>query len=330
MAVDPGAVAVQDDWREKVPVLRPNVDPVAAQRAGVDITQVSAALNRAFSGERVGAYREGDTLVPIIARAPAAERDRAAALDNVQVYSPTAGRYLPVGQVVTGTALEWVDAIVRREDRFPTLKAQADPEPGALSGPVLERLKPQVEAIALPPGYALEWHGEDKASREANEGLALSAPYGFAAMVLAVVVMFNALRQPLVIWLTVPLAIVGVAIGLLLFRVPFEFMAILGFLSLIGMLVKNAIVLVDQADAERQAGKPGLAPVLDAAASRARPVLLGALTTILGVAPLLFDPFFKSMAVTIMFGLAFATLLTLIVVPLLYAVLFRIRDDAPA
>jgi len=111
--------------------------------------------------------------------------------------------------------------------------------------------------------------------------------------------------------------------------VPFEFMAILGFLSLIGMLVKNAIVLVDQADAERKAGKPGLAPVLDAAASRARPVVLGALTTILGVAPLLFDPFFKSMAVTIMFGLAFATLLTLIVVPLLYAVLFRIRDHAP-
>jgi multidrug efflux pump subunit AcrB len=149
-------------------------------------------------------------------------------------------------------------------------------------------------------------------------------------MVLAVVVMFIAVRQPLVIWLTVPLAVVGVAIGLLLFRVPFEFMAILGFLSLIGMLVKNAIVLVDQADAERRAGKPGLAPVLDAAASRARPVVLGALTTILGVAPLLFDPFFKSMAVTIMFGLAFATLLTLIVVPLLYAVLFRIRDHATA
>ncbi|QVL47223.1 MAG: efflux RND transporter permease subunit [Thiocapsa sp.] len=190
-------------------------------------------------------------------------------------------------------------------------------------------LRPAVEAIALPPGYALEWEGEYKASREANEGLALSAPYGFAAMVLAVVVMFNAVRQPLVIWLTVPLAIIGVTIGLLLIRVPFEFMAILGFLSLIGMLVKNSIVLVDQADAERRDGKAGLDAVLDAAVSRARPVFLGALTTILGVAPLLLDPFFKSMAVTIMFGLAFATALTLVVVPLLYAVLFRI-PDAPA
>ncbi|HSO82906.1 efflux RND transporter permease subunit [Thiocapsa sp.] len=330
MANDPDAVAIQDDWREKVPVLRPAVDPVAAQRAGVDATQISAALNRAFTGAQVGVYREGDTLVPIVSRAPLAERATADQLDNVQVYSPTAQRYLPVGQLVTGVDVAWEDAVIRRVNRFPTIKAQADPPPGELSGPLLERLRPEVEAIALPPGYALEWEGEYKASREANEGLALSAPYGFAAMVLAVVVMFNAVRQPLVIWLTVPLAIIGVTIGLLLFRVPFEFMAILGFLSLIGMLVKNSIVLVDQADAERRDGKAGLDAVLDAAVSRARPVFLGALTTILGVAPLLLDPFFKSMAVTIMFGLAFATALTLVVVPLLYAVLFRIQASGRA
>jgi multidrug efflux pump subunit AcrB len=146
-------------------------------------------------------------------------------------------------------------------------------------------------------------------------------------MVLAVVVMFNALRQPLVIWLTAPLALIGVTIGFLLFKVPFEFMAILGFLSLVGMLVKNSIVLVDEADSEIRAGKKKLEAVTDAAVSRARTVFLGALTTILGVAPLLADPFFKSMAVTIMFGLAFATVLTLVVVPLLYAALFRISSD---
>jgi multidrug efflux pump subunit AcrB len=326
MASDPGAVAIQDDWRQKVPVLRPAVDEVAATRAGVDVTQISAALNRAFTGQRVGVYREGDEMIPIVSRAPGAERGTAEALDNVLVYSPTAGRSLPVGQLVDGTEVEWVDAIIRRENRFPTIKAQADPLPGELAGPLLERLRPQIEAIELPPGYVLEWEGEYGASKEANEGLALSAPYGFAAMVLAVVVMFNAFRQPLVIWLTAPLAIIGVTIGLLLFRVPFEFMAILGFLSLIGMLVKNSIVLVDQADAEIREGRPRLAAVLDASVSRARPVFLGALTTILGVAPLLADPFFKSMAVTIMFGLAFATGLTLVVIPLLYSVVFRIRE----
>lgn len=330
MAADPGAVAVEDDWREKVPVLRPAVDTIAAQRAGVDITTISAALHRAFTGQDVGVYREGDTLVPIISRAPSGERLTAEQLGNVLVYSPGAQRYIPVAQLVSGVEVAWVDAIIRRVNRFPLIKAQADPLPGELSAPLLQRLQPAVEAIELPPGYALEWHGEYKASREANAGLAASAPYGFTAMILAVVIMFNALRQPLVIWLTAPLALIGVTVGLLLFRAPFEFMAILGFLSLIGMLVKNSIVLVDQADAEIRAGQPPYDAVIGAAVSRARPVFLGALTTILGVAPLLLDPFFKSMAVTIMFGLAFATLLTLAVVPLLYAVLFRIRAPAAA
>jgi multidrug efflux pump subunit AcrB len=329
MAAEPGAVAVRDDWRQKVPVLRPVLDEVAAQRAGVTLPQVSDALNRAITGSQVGVYREGDDLIPIVSRAPAEERAPDVQLDSVQVYSQSAQRYIPVGQLVTGVEVVWVDAMIRRVDRFPTIKAQADPLPGELSAPLLERLRPKIEAMELPPGYSLEWDGEYKASKEANEGLAVSAPYGFAAMILAVVFMFNALRQPLVIWLTAPLAIVGVTAGLLLFQAPFEFMAILGFLSLIGMLVKNSIVLVDQADAEIRDGKPGLQAVMDAATSRARPVFLGALTTILGVAPLLMDPFFKSMAVTIMFGLAFATLLTLVVVPLLYAALFRLRD-APA
>jgi multidrug efflux pump subunit AcrB len=327
MAADPGAVAVRDDWRQRVPVLRPAVDEVAAQRAGVSLPQVSAALNRTLSGEQVGVYREGEDLIPIVSRAPPDERAAATQVDAVQVFSPAVGRYVPVGQLVSGLEIEWVDAMIRRIDRFPTIKAQADPRPGELSAPLLERLRPGIEAIDLPPGYALEWHGEDKASREANAGLAASAPYGFAAMILAVVIMFNAWRQPVVIWLTAPLAIVGVTIGLLLFQAPFEFMAILGFLSLIGMLVKNSIVLVDQADAEIRAGKDGLQAVLDASLSRARPVFLGALTTILGVAPLLADPFFRSMAVTIMFGLAFATLLTLVVVPLLYAAVFRLHTE---
>lgn len=329
MVADPGAMAVQDDWRQKVPVLRPAIDEVAAQRAGVDAATISSALARSFTGQTVGVYREGDQLLPIISRAPALERADAAQIDNVQVYSPTAQRYLPVGQLSTAVGVEWVDAIIRRVDRFPTIKAQADPLPGELVGPLFDRLRPQIEAIELPPGYELQWHGEYKASREANEALAAGAPLGFAAMILAVVVMFNAVRQPLVIWLTAPLAIVGVTIGLLLFQAPFEFMAILGFLSLIGMLVKNSIVLVDQADVEIRDGKPGYRAVVEAALGRARPVFLGAATTILGVAPLLGDPFFRSMAVTIMFGLAFATLLTLVVVPLLYAAFFGIREDEP-
>ena len=279
----------------------------------------------------MGVYREQNKLIPIISRAPFSERNQAQDIDNVQVYSPITQKYIPVGQLITGVEPEWIDSILRRVDRFPTIMAQTDPLPGQQADPLFNRLKPQIEAIELPPGYSLEWHGEYKDSNESNEGLAISAPYGFTAMILAVVLMFNAVRQPLVIWLTAPLAIIGVTVGLVIFQVPFEFMAILGCLSLVGMLVKNSIVLVDQADLEIAQGKLGFIAVIDAAVSRARPVFLGAFTTILGVAPLLLDPFFKSMAVVIMFGLTFATILTLVVVPLLYVVIFRIpvETDKP-
>ena len=327
MAGDPEALAIQDDWRQQVPVVRPRFSVEDAQRAGVLPSDIAAALQRNFSGQQIGVYRERDKLIPIIARAPEAEREGVEDLRNVQVYSPTAGRFVPVVQFIEKTEARWEDSIIRREDRFPMIKAQCDPPAGALSAPLFERLRPKIEAIELPPGYGLEWHGEHKASTEANEGLATAAPYGFAAMVVAVIVMFNALRQTAVIWLTVPLAVVGVAFGLLLFQAPFEFMAILGLLSLTGMLIKNAIVLVDQIDVEIREGKPRHQAVLDAAVSRARPVFLGAATTVLGVAPLLVDPFFRSMAVTIMFGLIFATGLTLVVVPLLYAVFFGIRAN---
>lgn len=327
MAADPEAVAVQDDWRQQVPVVRPRFSESAAQSAGVLPADIAAALQRNFTGEQIGVLREGEARIPVIARAPAEERGGVEDLRNVQVHSPTAGRPVPVEQFLERLETRWEDAIIRRENRFPMIKAQCDPPAGALSAPLLARVRPAIEAIPLPPGYALEWHGEHKASSEANAGLAAAAPYGLAAMVVAVIVMFNGLRQTLVIWLTVPLAVVGVAVGLLIFQAPFEFMAILGFLSLIGMMIKNAIVLVDQIDVEVRDGKPGWNAVLDASVSRARPVFLGAATTVLGVAPLIVDPFFRSMAITIMFGLIFATGLTLVVVPLLYAVVFRIREQ---
>ncbi|APC19587.1 multidrug transporter AcrB (plasmid) [Pseudomonas frederiksbergensis] len=326
MAEDPQALAIQDDWRQPVPVVSPRYDMAAAQRAGVTPAELNAALNRTLSGTTVGVFREREKLLPIIARAPEAERGGVEDLRTVLVFAPTAARFVPIEQFIERLDTRWQDALIRRENRFPMIKAQCDPPAGELSAPLFERLRPKIEQIPLPAGYQLEWHGEYKAAKEANAGLALAAPFGFLAMVVAVILMFNALRQTAVIWLTVPLAVLGVAIGLLLFQAPFEFMAILGFLSLTGMLIKNAIVLVDQIDAEIAAGRAGYAALLEAATSRVRPVLLGALTTVLGVAPLLADPFFHSMAVTVMFGLVFATGLTLLVVPLLYAILLRIPN----
>ena len=151
---------------------------------------------------------------------------------------------------------------------------------------------------------------------------------GVLMMIAIVVMLFNAIRQPLVIWLCVPLSFIGVSLGLLVTYKPFDFMALLGFLSLSGMLIKNAIVLIDQIDLEISQGKAPIQAIIDSAVSRLNPVGLAAITTVLGMAPLLTDAFFVSMAVVIMFGLSFATLLTLIIVPVLYAILFRIPVGA--
>lgn len=321
----PELVAVQDDWRQQVPVVRPVYASERAQQFGLTTQELNQALEQSLVGKQVSVYREGHDLIPIVVRSPEHERSHDRSIENTQVFSPTAGRYLQLSQFVEKVELDWQDSMLRRVNRVPTIMAQADPQTGVLTSEALEVIKAKIEAMPLPVGYQLEWHGEYKDAKEADEGLKASAPYGFAAMVLAVVFMFNGIRQALVIWCTVPLAVLGVAVGLVLFQTPFEFMATLGFLSLIGMMVKNAIVLVDQAENEISNGKSAYDAIIDAAMSRARPVILGATTTILGVAPLLVDPFFKSMAVTIMFGLTFATVLTLVVIPLNYALFFRVK-----
>ncbi|MBF4390363.1 efflux RND transporter permease subunit, partial [Vibrio anguillarum] len=185
----------------------------------------------------------------------------------------------------------------------------------------------KVEALELPVGYTLEWGGEFETSSEAQQGLASSIPMGYLAMFLITVLLFNSLRQPIIIWLTVPLAVIGVAFGLLALDAPLSFMAVLGMLSLSGMIIKNSIVLVDQINLELKEGKPPYHAVYQSAVSRVRPVGMAALTTMLGMVPLLSDPFFQSMAVTIVFGLGFATVLTLVILPVIYTLIYRIKVE---
>lgn len=177
------------------------------------------------------------------------------------------------------------------------------------------------------PGYYMAWGGEAEDSAKANSRLAGTIPIFFGLMVLIVLFLFNSIKKTLIIWLTVPLAIIGVTAGLLLSKQPFGFMALLGLMSLAGMLIKNAIVLIDEIDTQLAGGKPGFQAIVDSGVSRLIPVSMAASTTILGMLPLLQDAFFIAMAVTIMFGLGFATVLTLIVVPVLYAIFFRVKSE---
>lgn len=330
LAADLATYADKTDWRQETLTIAPIYSESRARRIGVSREALSNALRTTYSGRPVGVYREDDLLLPIISRAPDVERNSVQSIGDIPVPSATTGGTVPLSEAVEGFDAEFSESIIRRLDRVWTIKAQADPVAGTLPSEVLERVQPKIEAIELPEGVALTWEGELGDSREANENLASVLPFGLLAMVLTVVVLFNALRQPLVIWLVVPLALVGVVAGLLITNTALEFMALLGILSLSGLLIKNAIVLVDEMDLRIGEGEPRFTAVVEAAASRARPVILGALTTVLGVVPLFGDAFFRAMAVVLVFGLSFATLLTLIVVPVLYAMIFNVKSSETA
>ena len=262
----------------------------------------------------------------MVARAPAAERLDVDNIRDVQIWSTVAGGAIPLRQVVSGFETQWEDGIVARRNRLPTITPQANAIGNV--GELFQRLRPRIEGVALPPGYSLEWGGEFESASEAQAALAGKLPMTLILMMLIVVLLFNALRQPAIIFLTVPLGMIGITASLLATGQPFGFMAILGALSLVGMLIRNGIVLIEEIDSQIAGGKERFQAILDGSVSRLRPVGITALTTVLGMIPLLPDVFFVSMAVTIMGGLAFATLLTLLVVPTLYAVMFRIPTPA--
>jgi len=352
------ALGVRSEWRNPVKVIRPQLAEAQARQLGISRPEVANALQGAFEGYRTGVYREQDELLPILARAPEDERRNVDNIRDLQIWSPAAGRMIPMDQVLTGFTTEIENEKIWRRDRVTTQRVHADPDHGELASELLARVKPEIEqalnvdvaaylgkhmdkpfedytAKTIPikngdripiqgkPGYYIAWGGEGEDSARAQASLAASIPVFLGIMVLIVIFLFNAIRQPLIIWLTVPLAIIGVTAGLLVFRQPFGFMALLGVLSLTGMLIKNSIVLIEEIQLQLKDKDP-FSAVVDSGVSRMMPVAMAALTTILGMIPLLTDAFFVSMAVAIMCGLLVATVLTLVVVPVLYTIFFRI------
>ncbi|WP_414932311.1 efflux RND transporter permease subunit [Vibrio europaeus] len=326
---DPGARNVRHDWRERTKELVPQFNESKARRLGISKEDLSNTLQMAFGGTPIGLLRDGTHMLPIIARLPEQERVDFESLANVKIWSPTLQSYIPVEQVIDGVALDWQEPLIQRRDRKRTLTVLADHDVLGHETPasLFSRVRPQVEALALPEGYAISWGGEYESSKDAQEALFGSLPMGYLLMFIITMLLFNSLRKPLVIWFTVPLSIIGVSIGLLATDMPFSFTAFLGLLSLSGMILKNGIVLLDQINIELSSGKDPYQAVFDSAISRVRPVSMAALTTILGMIPLVFDAFFGSMAITIMAGLGFATVLTLIVVPVLFAIFYRIKPS---
>ena len=353
-----GAKAVRTEWGDKVKIPQPVLAEDRARNLGITRPMLATALQSNFSGTITGLYREGIDLIPIIARAPLEERRTIEDMEELQVYSPSAGRNVPILQVMNGITTQWENARISRWHRRPMIKIHADPR-NELPAQLFARVKPRIEqllgvdvaayrgtplkegekytASTIPlkyddiiplkdkPGYFLAWGGELETSADSQKQLAANIPLYFGMMILVVIFLFNAFRQPLIIWLTVPLSLIGVTAGLLLLNQPFGFMALLGLMSLSGMLIKNAIVLIDQIDLNIKNGMPGFEAIVDSGVSRMQPVMMAALTTMMGMIPLFTDAFFVAMAVTIVFGLGFASILTLIFVPVLYATFFGIK-----
>ncbi|ENL1223992.1 efflux RND transporter permease subunit VmeI [Vibrio parahaemolyticus] len=326
MYADPGATNIRHDWRERTQVLEPQFNESQARRYGITKSDVDDFLSMSFSGMTIGLYRDGTTLMPIVARLPEDERIDIRNIEGMKIWSPAQSEFIPLQQVTMGYDMRWEDPIIVRKNRKRMLTVMADPDilSEETASTLQKRLQPQIEAIQMPPGYSLEWGGEYESSGDAQESLFTTMPMGYLFMFLITVFLFNSIKEPLIVWLTVPLALIGVTTGLLALNTPFGFMALLGFLSLSGMVLKNGIVLLDQIEIEMKSGKEAYDAVVDAAVSRVRPVCMAAITTILGMIPLLPDIFFKPMAVTIMFGLGFATILTLIVVPVLYRLFHKV------
>ncbi len=325
----PYAGLMQTDWRQEVLEVRPEYNTARASWAGITREDIARTTRRTYDGLPMGLFRDGDELVPIVMRHVNDERERPGDIDVLPVRGAASTKSVPMAQVVDGVPVAPQESVIARYDRKRTLTVQANPALGFTFPTLYADVKDKIEALALPPGYSVEWGGEQENSSKSQASLLPGAVPALAITVFIMIALFNALRPPLVIAMTIPFALSGVIFGLLITGVPFGFVALLAAMSLAGMMIKNGLVLLDEINAGLANGLSRYDATIEAAVSRLRPVLLAAGTTVLGVIPLLQDVFWVGLAVTIMAGLTYGTVLTMVLVPVLYSTLYRLKRGQP-
>ncbi len=326
---EPKAKEVRTDVNNMTKRLVPDYDQARARWAVVSREDVGRATRIAHDGLQVGLYRQDEHLYPIMLRHSAAERREAADMDTLQVQQTFTAMTVPLSQVTKEIALQWEEPYSPRWERRRTITVQATPNGTTypdLKSTVFEKL----QAIELPLGYEIFLDGEDESTRDAQAALIPGVIPAVAIMLLIIVMLYNAYRPVFIIFLTVPFVFIGITPALIATGSPFGFLALLGAMSLSGMMIKNIIVLLDEVNVNLEAGKTPFDAVVTASVARARPVLLAAGTTVLGVIPLLPDVFWNAMAITIMAGLSVGTVMTLLAVPALYVVFYRVEVPKPA
>lgn len=320
MRRNPKVMNARNEWGNKAMLVRAAYDPVKAGRLNLGKADLMTAVKSTNDGTPVGIYRDGDKQVPVLLRTVGGGQLSQAALEDLPVWN---GRNsVPLAQVTDSIGIGWEWPLVKTYNRRLSMAAQCDVQPGHTMKEVHGEIRDEIERIGLPAGYSFFWDSQYKDQKEAMEALTKYFPLAIVFLVLILVALFGNFRQPSIIFLILPLSVIGVVVGMLVTGFQFGFFCIAGWLGLLGMIIKNVIVLLDEVNIQRRAGvAPGEA-IVEATVSRTRPVLMAAITTIFGSIPLLFDVVFGGMAATIVFGLSFATLLTLFVTPALYAVFY--------
>ena len=318
------------DWNEKSKVVQLEIDQNKARLVGVTSSGLSNMLNAILSGYFVTEYRERDKLIEVLARAETGERRSLDELGDVNIPTQN-GRSIPLSQVATVKYVQ-EDGVIWRRNRVPTITVQGDVK-GHIQAPVVSnQILPKLEAVRakLPPGYRIEMGGAIEESARGQGSVNAVVPIMLITVVTLLMLHLQSFQKTLLVLLTAPLAIIGVTLFLLVGNVPFGFVAMLGFIALFGMIMRNSIILVDQIEQDIGAGHPPWNAVIDATVRRMRPIMLTAAAAILAMIPLSRSNFWGPMAVAIMGGLLVATILTLLFLPALYAAWFRVRKPAAA
>ena len=326
----PHTVNVYNDFENRVTKAVVEVDPARARRAGVTNEEIATSLQAVLEGATATVLREGDEEIPITGRAVAAERLSADRLLTANIFSRRTGAAVPLIQIAT-LRPENTFGVISRRDYAPTLTVQAN-NVTHTAVELQDAVESEIDAIVSELGndFHWEWGGETETQSRSQSALFAFVPMCLFGVLICLVGQFNSIRKPIVILLTVPVAFTGVAIGLLVANGFFSFMALLGILALVGIVVNNAIVMLEQIDVEKKGGLDHYEAIVTACLARLRPIVMTALTTSLGMMPIIIsrDPLFYDMAVTIASGLAFATILTLGLAPVLYATVMRVPSPA--
>lgn len=319
------AINVCDNWRNKVKVFTPEYAIENAQKSGLSRIDMANSILVSTKGMPIGSIYEGVDNLPVVLKLEKPVEEEVKKMSTIPVWGKTSFKSVPLNQITNKIKLQWEEEQVHRYNGKRAMKAQCDVIDGVLPSELQAELKDQINAIPIPDGYSRRWDGTVGSSSEARSALFKFLPLALVVMFIIIISLFNNIKQPVIIFLIVPFAFIGIIIGFLLTDQSFTFIGIIGALGLIGMMIKNSVVLLDEINIGIKEGKPALESTIDASISRMRPVMMASVTTILGMFPLLWDIMFVSLAITIMFGLIFGSLITLYVVPTLYATFYGLN-----